>query len=127
MAYKNEEFELLLYFAHDGAGNGASLQDALPMVDASLAGKLEAGMVVSSAEVVVLEAITGTTDVLVGNSGDPDAYVASGDVTLGSVGLNVGAGAEVPSYVSADDSLELDFTGAASAGSMVLVLRGYKV
>lgn len=124
---KNEEFEQLVYMAHGSSGSGSSLEDALPLADASLSGVLEAGAVVTNAEVIVLEAVTGSTAVDVGDGSDPDGYVEAADITLGTPGAYAGAGALLPDYSAAAKSLEISVTDASTAGSLVVVLRGYRV
>lgn len=131
MSFKNEEFVELVYLAADGdAGNsGKSAQDAKPFADGDVM-SLQAGSVVTEADLVVTTEIAGTSALTFGDSTDPDGLVADADVTLGTIGAYRGAGAYISGankYYAVDTDLALDVTGSNSAGAAVLRVKGYRL
>lgn len=128
MAFKNEEFVQSVYFAHAGAGNGASAADPKPISDGA-AFDIEAGMVITNVSVVVTTSITGTTQVDVGDGTDPDGFVSAATLTAGAVTASDGAylTGGLEKYYSAADTIDLDATGASTAGAFVVHVVGYKV
>lgn len=132
MLQKNIPLLHQIYFKHAGAGNGSSPDSALPFTDkATGVLTLDAGTVVEKISVVVTTELAGTTAVLVGDATDPDGFVAAADVTEGTVGAYVGAGAYLASgaikYYAQDTELAFDFTGTSTAGACVVVVQGYRV
>ena len=121
--FKKDEVLRVIYFEHGASGSGASESDALPIASADL-DSLDAGEVVVAADVHVLEAVTGSTQIDVGTSADADGYIAAPALTVGSV---AGAGALLKDYNESASQVSLTVAGASSAGKFVVALRGYRV
>lgn len=129
MAFKNEEFLKVKYYAFGGTGAGASAADPASPVDGDVMA-LEAGMVVEGVDVLVTTSITGATQLDVGDDDDQNGFVAAATLTAGQP--VVGAGAYLTGgakkYYSADGKeLKLDMTGAVTAGAFCVKVKGYKV
>ena len=144
--FSKAKFQNVVYFAHGGAGNGASASNPKPLVDADVM-DLEAGMVVERVYVIVDTPLAGTSALQVGDDDDADGFVPNAALTLGSAGLygysaaaagvylvqtasggtdNYNAPA-AKYYAAAGKEVKLDVTGASSAGALRLVVEGYKV
>lgn len=145
MAFKKEAFELVRYVAHNGTGGGQSPSDPLPMIDGNiLAGALEVGMVVESADVVVTTPITGVSAVEIGDAGNADGFVGSADIVYASADVYEGRGAYLSTtvtvasasadtyvatkkYYAAAADLKLNVTGPSDGGAFAVILKGYKL
>ncbi len=129
--FKGEEFEVVRYFAHNGSGDGESAQDPAALATNAAVVAIPVGCVVYSAAVIVTAAVTGSTAVDVGDGADADGFVATASITLGTPGAYGGTGAfvinDVQKYYSSADNVALAVTGASTAGSFVVVVRGYAV
>lgn len=129
MAFKNEEFLKVKYYAYGASGSGASAADPASPVDGDIMA-IESGMVVEGVDVIVTTSITGATQLDVGDDDDQNGFVAAATLTAGQP--VVGAGAYLASgakkYYSADGKeVKLDMTGTVSAGAFIVKVRGYKV
>lgn len=123
----NEQLHVV-HYAHGGTGGGSAVAPK-PIVDGDIIA-LPAGFVVSGVDVIVTAAVTGTTQIDVGDDDDQNGFVAAATLTLNA--LSVGAGAYLASgakkfYPAAGKELKLDVAGASSAGAFKVVLKGYKV
>ena len=132
MAFKNDQFMILKYFAPGGEGLGSSPTDPLPLVSGAVnVATLEAGMVVEEAAVVVTTAVVGITEINLGDDDDPDGFVSSGSITYATPGGYDGDGAYVTGglhkYYAAAKTLKLTSVGAIATGAVVAVVKGYKV
>lgn len=149
IGFKNEKFINTFYFEHGGVGGmtGLSAENAKPIVDTDIM-SIPAGMVVEKVYVIVDTAITGTTNLDVGDDDDADGFVdGSLSVTLGTPGMYgwdaklagaylrvQTAGATdaadiyvVPAakYYSAEGKeIKLDVTTASTAGKFRVVVEG---
>jgi len=131
MAFKGEEVLMKKWYGFGGAGSGSSIEDLAAPVAGDVE-KIPAGMVVTSAEVIVETALAGTTAVLVGDDDDADGFVAAADVTEGTIGVYNGAGAYLASgakkyYGAEGKEVKLAVTGTLTAGKYCVVVRGYRV
>lgn len=153
MSFKHEKFMHKKYYAHGGLGDGSGLSadNAAAIVDDASLMIIEAGMVIEKAYVVISSAISGTSNLDVGDDDDADGFVdGSLSVTLGTPGMygwdakNAGAylriqtaGATdaadifvVPNakfYSAAGKEVKLDVTGSSLGGAFQVVVEGYKV
>jgi hypothetical protein len=151
MAFKGEKFQEVVYFAHGGLGGqtGRCAADAKAISDADIM-TIDAGMVIEKVYVIVDTAITGTTNLDVGDDDDADGFVdGSLSVTLGTPGMYgwnaklagaylrvETAGATdaadidvVPNakyYSAAGKEVKLDVTTASTAGAFRVIIEGQK-
>lgn len=123
--FKNQEFIIVRYVEHDGEGEGHSANDPLPLADGNLNAPITADMVVTDASFEVSVALAGTTALNVGTAADADGYVANADITLGTPGVYSTASPALVSTRQAAGQLQLDVTGTSTAGSGIVVIRGY--
>jgi hypothetical protein len=149
--FAEEEFKEVFYFEHGGKGSQSadSADNAKAIADTDIM-SIEAGTVIEKVYVIVDTAITGTTDLDVGDDDDADGFVdGSLSVTLGTPGMYGNnakvagaylrvqtAGATdaadiyvVPNskyYSAAGKEIKLDATGASTAGKFRVVVQGYK-
>jgi hypothetical protein len=151
--FKGECWEKTFYLygtAGKGSASGLSAGNAKPFVDGDLM-SIEAGTVITKAYAIVDVAITGTTNLDIGDDDDADGFVDSSlSVTLGTPGMYgwdaklagaylrvQTAGATdaadiyvVPSakyYSAAGKEIKLDVTGTNTAGSARVIVQGCKV
>jgi hypothetical protein len=129
MAFKNEEFLKVKYYAYNATGSGASAADPASPVDGDIMA-IEEGMVVEGVDVIVTTSITGATQLDVGDDDDQNGFVAAATLTAGQP--VVGAGAYLASgakkyYSAAGKEVKLDMTGTVSAGAFIVKVKGYKV
>lgn len=97
--------------------------------------KIPARSVIEGVSVVVIDALTGTTVVTVGDDDDADGWVDSGDVTEGTPGAYIGATSSGYAdtfmkgkyYGSAGKELKLDITGTLTAGKYCVIAKGYRL
>ncbi len=128
MAFKKEQFMEVVYYAHAGTGTGASAADPKAIVDGDVM-PIEAGMVVTNVSVAVSTAITGSTQLDVGDDDDADGFVSAATLTAGvhaSDGAYLTGGLE-KYYAASGKEVKLDITGASTAGAFAVVVKGYKV
>lgn len=131
MAFKKEAFQKVVYFAHGGAGSGESAADPKPLADGDLYA-IPAGCVVDRVSVVVTTAITGTTQLDIGDDDDPNGFVAAATLTANACTGNNGAylynsGAELAKYyASTGKEVKLDATGTSTAGAGFVIISGYE-
>lgn len=149
--FKNEKFQHVKYYAHGGLGDGSgkSADNAAAIVDSDVMA-IEAGTVIEKVYVCVDTAITGVTNLDVGDDDDADGFVdGSLSVTLGTPGMYgwnaklagaylrvETAGATdaadiyvVPNakyYAAAGKEVKLDVTTASTAGAFRVVVEGMK-
>lgn len=130
--FRNEQFVELIYLDTDGAsGNsGKSADDALNFASKDGIVELAAGSVVTSVDVVVTTALSGVTEMEVGDASDDNGFAASGDITYGTAGAYRGAGAYISGankYYSVATDVNLDVDGSASSGTAVIRVEGYRL
>lgn len=123
----NKEHVQLVYMKFGGVGAGASLADALPLVDGAAVVQLPAGFIAKAADVVITTAVVGLTAIIVGDAADADGLVAAADVGAFTAGVYQGAGAYMTTgkHYAAATSIAVDVTGTASAGAICIAIRGY--
>jgi hypothetical protein len=145
--FAGQKFVEVRYFAHGGTGSGESASNPAPISDQDVVA-LPLGTTVENVYVIVDTAITGTTNLDVGDDDDADGWVdGSLSVTLGTPGMygwdaKLGgaykriqtAGATdaadiyvVPNakfYAAAGKELKLDTTTASTAGAFRVVVEG---
>lgn len=148
LGFGGEAFQEIRYYAHGGTGSGKSASNPAPMSDQDVFA-LPAGTLVTNVFVIVDTAITGVTNLDVGDDDDADGWVdGSLSVTLGTVGMygwdaKLGgaykrvqtAGATdagdiyvVPAakyYAAAGKEIKLDTTTASTAGAFRVVVDGF--
>lgn len=124
--FRNSEFELLAYldFAGKASGSGDSLEDPKQLVEGEndLKSQLEEGCVVTEAYVHVLEEVTGSTQLDLGDASDSDAYIATAALNADSKSadtLNV--------RYEALAQPRLTVTGAPTAGKLAVVIKGHRI
>lgn len=121
MGFSNDaRQQQVVYFAHGGtgSGNGSSAENALPLEDGDL-WAIPAGTVIENVYVVITTAITGVTNLDVGDDDDADGFVdGSASVTLGTAGMY--------SYdaKSAGAYLRIETAGATDAADIYVVPNG---
>lgn len=145
--WKNEKFQKVFYLAHGGTGNGLTAESPLPILTGDLMAILP-GMVLEKVCAVVDVAITGSTNIDVGDDDDADGYVDSSlSVTLGTPGM-YGHNAKVAGaylrvetagatdaadiyvvpnqkyYAAAGKELKIAVTGTSTAGKLRVVVEG---
>lgn len=147
---KENGFRHVVYLEHGGSGSGDHADSPLPLSDADLFA-IPAGVVVENVYLLIDTAITGTTNLDVGDDDDPDGFIdGSLSVTLGTPEMysydakNAGAylrietaGATdaadiyvVPNakyYSASGKEVKLDVTGSSTAGKARVVIEGYYV
>lgn len=142
---KNAPFSKIVYFATSsgtsgGTGDlsGRSYGSAKALTDGDLL-NIPAGMVVDKVYYVVDEAITGTSAVTVGDDDDADGFATS-SATLGTPGIYGNSSALAGAYLqeganklpkskyysAAGKEVKVDFTGAATAGKLRVIIQGYQ-
>lgn len=142
-----EKFVAVKYYAYGGTGSGESASNPASVTDQDVMA-IPAGTLIEKVYVIVDTAITGTTNLDVGDDDDADGFVdGSLSVTLGTPGMygwnaKVGgaylrvetAGATdaadiyvVPAakfYSAAGKEVKLDVTTANTAGAFRVVVEG---
>lgn len=129
MAFSNEEFLKIKYFAFGATGTGASPADPASPVDGDIMA-IEPGMVIENVDVIVSTTITGSTQLDVGDDDDQNGFVAAATLTAGAPVVGAGAyltGGAKKYYASAGKEVKLDMTGAATAGVFLVKVKGYMV
>ena len=150
--FGSERFTKVFYLEAGGKGSesGLSAANAKDFVDADLM-SIPAGMVIENVYVIVDTAITGTTNLDVGDDDDADGWVdGSLSITLGTPGLygwNAKTGGAykrvetagatdaadvyvVPAakfYSASGKEIKLDVTGTNTAGKARVVVEGYRL
>lgn len=132
MAFKNEEFVELIYLASDGvSGNsGKSSLDPLNFANKDDIFVLPAGTVVTEVDVVITAALSGVTEMELGDDSSDVGFASSGNITYGTAGAYRGNGAYISGankYYAAETGLNLDVVGTASSGTAVLRVKGYRL
>lgn len=132
MSFKNEEFLELIYLDTDGSASntGKSAADPKPITSTDSLIDLPAGTVVEHVDVVITAALSGVTEMELGDGSDDNGFAASGDITYGTAGAYRGAGAYISGankYYSSDDAMDLDVVGTAASGSCVVRVKGYRL
>lgn len=148
--FVKEKFVKTIYLSSSGvaANKGLSATSAKPFADGDL-WAIPAGTVIEKVYVIVDTAITGTTNLDVGDDDDADGFIdGSGSVTLGTPGMYgwnakvAGAYLRVETagvadatdiyvvpaakyYSAAGKELKLDITTANTAGAARVVVEGY--
>ncbi len=147
----NQKFQKVIFLSANGAAanSGEHADSPKPFADGDLYA-IEAGTVIEKVYVIIDTAITGTTNLDVGDDDDADGFVdGSASVTLGTAGMygwdakNAGAylriqtaGATdaadvyvVPNakhYSVSTKELKLDVTGTNTAGAARVIIEGFK-
>jgi len=116
-------------------GSGKSYADPKPLSDGDL-WEIPADCVIDNVYVIIDTAVTGTTDLDVGDDDDADGYVdGSGSLTLGTpalyssdpnvqgVYLKAASGREQKYYSATGKELKLDATGTNTAGEVRVVVE----
>lgn len=145
-----QKFTKTIYLSSAGSANntGTSYMAAKPFTDGNL-WSIPQGAVIEHVYVIVDTAVTGTTDLDVGDDDDADGFVdGSLSVTLGTTGMygydakNAGAYLRVQTagatdagdiyvvpnakyYKVSGKNLKLDVTGTNTAGKARVVVEGY--
>lgn len=147
-----EEFTKVFYFESGGKGSGSALSaaNAAALSDKTL-WAIPAGTVIRKVYAVIDTAVTGTTDLDIGDDDSGNGFLdGSGSLTLGTPGMygwsakvagsylrTQTAGATdaadiyvVPNakyYSASGKSLIADFTGTNTAGKLRIVVEGYRL
>jgi hypothetical protein len=148
VGFPGEAFTEVRYYAHGGTGSGKSASNPAAIVDADVFA-LPLGTVLENVYVIVDTAITGTTNLDVGDDDDADGWVdGSLSVTLGTPGMygwdakfggaykrieTAGATDAADIYVvpraklyaAAGKEVKLDVTTASTAGAFRVVVKGF--
>lgn len=130
LGFAGEKFYVVRYYAHGATGGGESESSPAPMTDADCFAIPE-GTLVEKAYVIIDTAVSGTTAIDVGDDDDPNGFVVTGDLTLGTPGLYgyVSTGAYLASgaakyYAASGKEVKVDFTGTSTAGALRVVVEG---
>ena len=145
-----EKFRKVIHLKHGGVGAGKSYDDALPIASGDLM-TIEAGMVIEKVYAVVDVAVTGSTDIDVGDDDDSDGFIdGSLSLTLGTPGMyswnakvagaymrvqTAGATDALDIYVvpnakyysAAGKEVKAAVTGASTAGQVRVIVEGMKL
>lgn len=148
--FVKEKFLRTVYLSSSGSASnkGLSAASPKPFVDGDL-WAIPAGAVIEKVYVVVDTAITGTTNLDVGDDDDADGFVdGSGSITLGTAGM-YGWNAKVAgaylrvetagatdaadiyvvpnakAYLASGKEVKLDVTGTNTAGAARVMIEGY--
>ncbi len=137
---KNVPFNHVTYYASasgTGDASGRSYASAKAMVDGDVFA-IPAGAVIEKVYVIVDEAITGTTNLQIGDDDAAGGYASAGTVTLGSTGMYgwnatttstyLKDGATRPQakyYSESGKEVKVDFTGSNDDGQMRVIVEGY--
>ena len=131
--FKNEDNLKIIYCADGGTGTGSSPNDPLPLADGALM-DVEDGDVITAVDVIVTTAITGVTQLDVGDGTDPNGYMAASTLTVGAfpgAGVLVQAAgtpfSRAAKTYTVADTIDLDVTGTSTAGACAIVVRGYRL
>lgn len=150
MMFKNQPFQKIIYLKHGGTGTGNTSDSPLPIADGDL-WAIPAGTLITNVYAIVDVAITGTTDIDVGDDDSGNGFIDGSNglaAGLGTPGLysydakTAGsylriqtAGGEdagdiyvVPNakyYPAAGKELKMDATTASVTGAMRIVVEGY--
>ena len=146
--FAGEPFKVIKYLAYGGSGSGDSASNPMAFVSQDL-WVIPAKTLITKVYTIVDTAITGTTNLDVGDDDDADGYVdGSLSVTLGTPGLYgwnakvagaylrvQTAGATDPAdiyvvpnakyYSAAGKEVKLDVTTANTAGAARVVIEGF--
>jgi hypothetical protein len=148
--FKKEKFVKVVYLEHGGKGDqsGSSADNAKPLSDGDL-WAIPAGCVIEKCYLVIDTAITGTTNLDVGDDDDADGFIdGSVSVTLGTAGMygwnakEAGAYLRVETagatdaadiyvvpnakyYAAAGKEVKLDTTTASTAGKARVIIEGF--
>jgi hypothetical protein len=151
--FVHEKFQKTFYFSSAGKATNSGLSASSPkaMVDNAALWAIPAGSVIEKVYAVVDVAVAGTTDLDVGDNDSSNGFLdGSVSLTLGTPGMygwnakvagsylrvqTAGATDAADIYVVPDakyygasgKSLAVDFTGAATAGKLRVVVEGYNV
>jgi len=153
MSYtKYERFNQVVHIKHGGSGDnsGLSADNAKTLTDQDL-WVIPAGCVIERVYLIIDTAITGTSDLDIGDDDDADGYVdGSLSVTLGTAGMygwnakSAGAYLRVQTagatdagdiyvvpnakyYSASGKEIKLDVTGTSTAGVARVVIQGFMV
>ena len=94
---------------------------------------IPAGTVITNVSVVVTTALTGTSQLDIGDDDGATSFVSAATLTIGAVTTSNGAylystGASLEKYyAAAGKEVKIDNTTANTAGAFALVVRGYTV
>jgi phage tail sheath gpL-like len=154
MSYaKPEKFQQIIHLALAGRGDqsGLSVENAKSLAADADLWTIPAGTVIEKVYVIIDTAITGTTNLDIGDDDDADGFIDSSlSVTLGTAGMygwdvkNAGAYLRVQTagatdaadiyvvpnakyYAAAGKEVKMDLTTAATAGVARVVIEGYFV
>ena len=147
--FEKEKFQKIIYLAYGGTGNGLNPADPKSLNADSDLWAIPANTVIEKVYVVVDTAITGTTNLDVGDDDDADGFVdGSLSITLGTAGMygwdvkNAGAYLRVQTagatdaadiyvvpnakfYSATGKEVKLDISGTNTAGKARVVIEGY--
>jgi hypothetical protein len=129
MSFRNESVLAVKHYEFGATGSGNSSSDPASPVDGDIMA-INAGTVISGADVIIKSAVTGTIDI--GDDDDADGFCATAGITEGTAGIYVGAGAYSADratkkyYAAAGKEVKLDAT-TVSAGSFAVVVYGYRI
>lgn len=149
---KPEKFTQIIHICHGGRGDnsGLSAENAKPIIDGNL-WAIPGGSIIEKCYLLIDTAITGSTDIDVGDDDDSDGFIdGSLSVTIGTAGMygwnakTAGAYSRVQTagatdagdvyvvpnakYYAADGkTLKADVTGASTAGVARVVVEGFKI
>ncbi len=148
--FKNEAFTKIIYLKHGGTGTGAHAGSPLPIDDGDL-WAIPAGTLIKNVYVIIDAAVTGTTDIDIGDDDNGDGYVdgtlalaaglgtpamynyaakLTGDyLKVQTAGATDAADIDiVPNakyYAAAGKELKIDVTTASTAGVLKVVVEGF--
>lgn len=147
LGFGGQDFVLIKYYAFGGTGSGESASNPASVTDQDVLA-IPAGTAIEKVYVIVDTAITGTTNLDVGDDDDADGFVdGSLSVTLGTPGMygwnakTAGAYLRVETagatdaadiyvvpnakfYAAAGKEIKLDVTTANTAGAFRVVVKG---
>jgi hypothetical protein len=125
---KNVPFNHVTYYASasgTGDASGRSYASAKAMVDGDVFA-IPAGAVIEKVYVIVDEAITGTTNLQIGDDDAAGGYASAGTVTMATPGMKDGATRPQAKYYSeSGKEVKVDFTGSNDDGQMRVIVEGY--
>lgn len=131
----NTKFSIVRYFEHGASGSGEEASNPAAIESADLFA-IPAGTLVEQAYVYIETAVTGSTAIDIGDDDDPDGFIPTASLTLGTPavygfgpdekGAYLAATGEQRSkfYSASGKEAKIAVTGASTAGKFRVCIEG---
>lgn len=127
-----EKFCKVVYCAHAGTGDGSSASNPKALESGDLFA-IPAGTLITDVAVVVTTAVTGSTQIDIGDDDGATSFVSAATLTVNAVTLNdaaylINSGQNLGKYyASAGKEVKIAVTGSSQAGAVAVVIQGVKI